>query len=139
MWNTEETSLMDRVKKQYNDDEILYWQKKLLINKLRQASRFWKAKNLVLKAAKEKVKVGKFKNGKTKFKTKVKCNTCKKLFEPNQIEVNHIIPVVDIEKGFENWQTYIDRLFCKTTNLECLCHKCHSIKTVKQNKLRKNL
>lgn len=124
-------------KKIYSDDELLYWQKRLLINKLRQASRFWKAKNLVIKAAKEKVKVGKFKNGKTKFKTKVKCNSCKKLFELKEIEVNHIIPVVDIEKGFENWQAYIDRLFCKTTNLECLCHKCHNRITETQNKKRK--
>lgn len=132
---------MPRIKKTYNDLEIEYWRKRLLINKLRQASRYWPAKNIVIKAAKVKIKVGKFKNGKDKFKTKVKCAICDGLFEPNEIEVNHKIPVIDEIKGFEDWTVYIQRLFCETSNLECLCSPCHSrltlIQTKKRNKLKK--
>lgn len=61
------------------------------------------------------------------------CEVCgriaKKLF------ADHIQPVVDPAKGFENWQIYYERMFLGP--LQRICKKCHSIKTKEENKLRR--
>lgn len=54
----------------------------------------------------------------------------------NNALVDHIEPVVDPEKGFEDWTTYIERMFCETDGLQVLCHECHTRKTADE-RLRK--
>ena len=51
--------------------------------------------------------------------------------------VDHIEPVVDPEKGFEGWDTYIERLFVERDGLQVLCRECHSLKT-KEERARRN-
>lgn len=46
--------------------------------------------------------------------------------------VDHINPIVDPEKGFENWDTFIERLFCEEDNLQLLCKACHDDKSAKE-------
>lgn len=43
--------------------------------------------------------------------------------------VDHIDPVVDPKKGFESWDTFIERLYCEEDNLQVLCHDCHTRKS----------
>lgn len=64
----------------------------------------------------------------------VRCEKCKEVFKG--LQVDHIKPVVDV-KGFEDWNTYIHRLFIDSKGLRSLCEECHSAITLVQNKRRK--
>lgn len=63
-----------------------------------------------------------------------KCELCKKLYD--KLECDHRIPVVPVT-GFDNWQSYIDRLFCDSKDLVMLCKSCHFAKTTIQKTQRK--
>lgn len=62
----------------------------------------------------------------------------RKRYPINEVTVDHIDPVVDPAKGFENWDTFISRLFCPVENLQVLSKKEHNAKTQKERKERKN-
>jgi hypothetical protein len=64
------------------------------------------------------------------------CNSCKKEFPSKEVNVDHILPVVDPITGFVDWNTFIDRLFCKEENLQVLCSKCHTEKTKQERQVR---
>jgi 5-methylcytosine-specific restriction endonuclease McrA len=74
------------------------------------------------------------------------CNKCKCLFKRNELQVDHIIPVIDIKKGFEDFTTYINNMFgtseklelkyCDLSKFQLLCKKCHEEKTKKENERR---
>ena len=66
-----------------------------------------------------------------------KCAKCKKEFVKVDIEIDHIVTVVDIEKGFTSYDEYVDRLFCSPDNLQVLCKPCHRKKTLAEMKKRK--
>ncbi len=70
------------------------------------------------KEAKAKAKVGKY---------EYTCAKCKKNFE--KVMVDHIDPVVDPKVGFVDWNTYIERMFCDSSNIQVLCRECHAKKT----------
>lgn len=53
------------------------------------------------------------------------------------IHADHIEPVVDPTKGFEDWQVYIDRMFVEVDGYQALCQKCHSEKTNEERALAK--
>lgn len=67
-----------------------------------------------------------------------KCAKCKKEFVKVDVEVDHIVTVVDIEKGFTSFEEYVDRLFCSPDNLQILCKPCHRKKTLAEMKKRKS-
>ena len=48
------------------------------------------------------------------------------------IAVDHIDPIGKLE----DWNTWIDRLFCGTENLQLLCKSCHKEKTADERKQR---
>ena len=50
---------------------------------------------------------------------------------------DHIDPIVSVETGFVDWNTYIDRMFCPKENWQVLCKECHDIKTKEESALRK--
>ena len=60
----------------------------------------------------------------------------------SNIAVDHIIPVIDEEGGFVDWNTFHDRLFCDKSNLQRICTLCHKIKTrierLKRNTIKYN-
>ena len=68
---------------------------------------------------------------------KNKCEWCGKIYSRKEISVDHISPVVKPEMGFENWDTYIKRLFCPSEYLAVLCKPCHTDKTKEERILRK--
>ena len=51
--------------------------------------------------------------------------------------VDHVEPIVDPEKGFENFDVYIERMFCEEDNLQVLCHECHTEKTNEERAIAK--
>jgi 5-methylcytosine-specific restriction endonuclease McrA len=64
-----------------------------------------------------------------------KCNKCKGDFPSTDINVDHIDPVVSNE-GFVDWNTFIERLFCKVENLQVLCIECHKQKSKEERNKR---
>jgi 5-methylcytosine-specific restriction endonuclease McrA len=60
------------------------------------------------------------------------CAECKEDFPAKQVQVDHKKPVVDPKRGFVDWNTYIERLFCDKKNFQVLCLECHKVKTKKE-------
>lgn len=40
-------------------------------------------------------------------------------------ELDHVESVVDVDKGWQGWDVYIERLFCGPDELSVLCKACH--------------
>lgn len=53
------------------------------------------------------------------------------------VHVDHIDPVVDPTKGFENWDVFIERMFVEAEGLQVLCDACHKIKTDNEKAIAK--
>jgi 5-methylcytosine-specific restriction endonuclease McrA len=64
-----------------------------------------------------------------------KCAHCGEAFARKDVQVDHIDPVVDPEKGRESISTLIKRQF--TDKLQVLCKPCHKAKTNEERKRRK--
>jgi len=102
-----------------------------LIQKLRRISYQWPARKAALKAA--RVSRGKY-----------ECVMCKEagveaLYGPKDINVDHVEPVVSVEDGWVNYDTYINRLFCSDSNFQILCKPCHEIKSYLENDIRRQI
>lgn len=96
-----------------------------IVSVLRAGARRWPPKFETLQEA----FVGKKTNEKTGREAKhYECNECKGHFPSKDVQVDHIIPVVD-PKGFTTWDDYITRLYCGKDNLQVLCITCHKIKS----------
>ena len=103
--------------------------KATIINALRLINGRGIVKRECLNDAKSRDLVGKYKNGKDKYLNKYVCNKCNMKFKSDEVQVDHIAPVVDKSTGFIDWNTYMSRLFCDINNLQVLCKRCHKIKT----------
>lgn len=57
------------------------------------------------------------------------CNVCKEYRGSTKVTVDHILPVISVEDGFINWDTFVDRLYCGKDNLQVICDDCHQVKT----------
>ena len=66
-----------------------------------------------------------------------KCSLCDGEFGRKEIQVDHIEPVIPLE-GWVGWDSFIDRLYCKSEGLSILCKPCHKTKTYLENELRKD-
>lgn len=88
--------------------------------------RWWK-KTPMASIAKQKSK---------RSRGRFECARCKELFSINNMQLDHRIPVVDIERGFETLEIFVDRLFCDDSNLDMLCKPCHYEKTSLENEIR---
>lgn len=93
--------------------------KAFIIRVLRRSSYLWPARNEALKAA--RIERGFY-----------KCASCKETFERKQVQLDHILPVVNI-KGFTTWDDYILRMFPPAEGFSVLCISCHSSKTLTEN------
>lgn len=92
-------------------------------NSLRRASYRWPARNEALKSA--RVERGLY-----------RCAMCQLTFKRDQVQIDHIIPVIDIKEGHTTWDKYIERLFCDQNGFQICCITCHDIKTSQEDKLR---
>jgi 5-methylcytosine-specific restriction endonuclease McrA len=93
---------------------------------LRNGSRRWPPKYQSLTLAKTDKKIN---EATGRMAQHYRCNICEGEFPQKQIEVDHIVPVVDPKKGFTTWDTFIKRLFCPIENLQVVCKSCHKNKT----------
>ena len=60
----------------------------------------------------------------------------------NNIDVDHIIPVIDINDisgKVQDWNVYKARLVCNKSNLQRICKPCHTVKTKKEAEHRNAL
>lgn len=60
------------------------------------------------------------------------CNKCGLTFPLKEIDVDHIDPVVPVDRPIKDWNEYIERLFCEPNNLQCLCKRCHQAKCAEE-------
>jgi 5-methylcytosine-specific restriction endonuclease McrA len=65
-----------------------------------------------------------------------KCASCTDYFVARDVQVDHIEPVVSPQEGFQDWWTYMNRLYCEAENLQVLCKPCHKQKTAEERKER---
>lgn len=76
-----------------------------------------------------------YKNDGTRHKrnwVKRQCQVCDQWVGSGHIAVDHIDPVISVARGKEDWDTFIDRLWCNTlgkANLQRICDPCHDKKT----------
>lgn len=102
-----------------------------LTQKLRRLSYQWPARKEALRAA--RVERGKY-----------RCSMCEgagvdKLYGPKEIVMDHVDPVISVEDGFIDWNTYLKRLFCPENGWQVLCSACHDIKTYLENDIRRQV
>ena len=107
-----------------------------IMKQLRRISGMWPAKNEALNRAKEKVQIGFYKNGNPEYKVMYKCYICQQVHPRENTQVDHVIPVIAIE-GFNDWNEYIDSLFCSVDNLKAVCKQCHKQKSKEEAAKRK--
>jgi hypothetical protein len=98
----------------------------------RASSRGWYARNEVYKRV--KVSRGVY-----------RCEGCNGHFKANQLQIDHIEPVVDIKTGFLNLENWVLRLLVGPEKLQALCQSendegeqfgCHAVKTKTENDMR---
>ena len=65
------------------------------------------------------------------------CNECGLCFTRKEVQVDHIDPVVPVDREIVDWNEYIERLFCSTDKLQVLCKPCHQIKCNEENEERR--
>jgi hypothetical protein len=51
--------------------------------------------------------------------------------------VDHIVPIVDPQKGFTTYDDWINRCFVDSDGLQVLCKACHDAKTQEERRSRK--
>lgn len=108
--------------------------KSWIISLLRRGTMRWPPRNECLSNAKTKKK----KNKKTnRLAQHYRCNSCRKDYPLSEVVVDHIDPVVDVKKGFVNFDVYIERMYCAVEGLQVLCSNCHKLKCEKERKERK--
>lgn len=61
------------------------------------------------------------------------CDGCGLAFGSKEMRCDHIEPVVDPATGFQDWNTYISRMFDVIPDgIQHLCKSCHAIKTAEE-------
>lgn len=109
--------------------------KSFIVAVLRAGSRKWPPKFQALADA----YVGKRINKKTGREGKhYLCNKCKEIYPSSNVQVDHIIPIIDPKVGFTTWDDFIKNLFCSKENLQVLCKPCHDKKTKEERNESKN-
>lgn len=99
---------------------------KVLVNAIIGVLRRIGYRNIHRKRTEERVKVA---------RGQYRCEKCEGIFKRPEIHLDHINPVIDPDKGFVDWNTYIERLFLG--DLQALCVPCHKEKTLKENDVRR--
>jgi 5-methylcytosine-specific restriction endonuclease McrA len=74
-----------------------------------------------------------------------KCAACGEVFKSGEVQLDHIVPVVDPIDGFPrlpngeaDWNTYIARLFVPESGWQVICRPCHTVKTNTENMVRRS-
>lgn len=105
-----------------------------VISLLRRGTLRFPNRNEVLKEAKTDKKIN---AASGRMAQHYRCAECLGDFPASKVAVDHIQPVVCPQQGFQNWDTYIERMFCTKENLQVLCEVCHTKKSFKEKEERK--
>src|SRR5205814_2211218 len=75
-----------------------------------------------------------------RVKTWCRCSVCKMPTPKSYMKVDHIEPVVPIDRSFNDMSLdeTADRMWCDEKNLQAICDPCHLSKSTKENKLRRD-
>lgn len=98
-----------------------------IISTLRRSSSRWGPRNACKKAARHHEKLPSPTTGRLVYHCR--CAGCGGLFPETTCSVDHINPVIDPKVGFQDWDTYIERMYCEADGFQVLCEDCHSTKT----------
>ena len=60
------------------------------------------------------------------------CAVCGTWVKSTAAAVDHIHPVVCVDEGFIDYNTFVQRLFCPKENLQVICSTCHEAKTLRE-------
>jgi 5-methylcytosine-specific restriction endonuclease McrA len=106
-----------------------------LIPRLRRISTYWPGKQAAMDRSKRQVQIGHYKNGKPEYRVKFACAKCSELYDKSEIQMDHIIPMVNVS-GFKTWDETLANLFCEPEGFQTLCKSCHYLKTQLENEER---
>jgi len=98
-----------------------------IMGKLRELARYMPNKKLALSLAIHPTEKG------VRGGVQCVCAICGLCFPMGDVQVDHIQPVVPVDREILSWDEYIERLFCGVDNLQVLCKPCHQIKTNDEN------
>lgn len=101
---------------------------------LRSATKRWPPKYKTLNEACVGVEINKSTNRKAKH---YKCAGCEGHFPLKEVQVDHIVPIIDPKTGFVSWDETINKMFCEKEGLQVLCSACHKEKTIAERATRK--
>lgn len=101
--------------------ESAFWS--FIRSALRQKSRWWKP---IMQAKMNARRPYKGPNKRQKFE--YLCAHCKDWFPEKKINIDHIRPAGSLNCA-QDLPGFVERLFCEVDNLQCLCEKCHDVKT----------
>lgn len=67
-----------------------------------------------------------------------RCPICTQPTPTYTMEVDHVIPVVPLDKNLEDmtWDELVNNVWCDAENLVAICKPCHKIKSGQERKLR---
>ena len=66
-----------------------------------------------------------------------RCAKCLKIYSRKEVVIDHINPIVPLT-GWDNFDGYIQRLFCAVEELQILCRvPCHKEKSLEENRIRR--
>ncbi len=70
-----------------------------------------------------------------------KCADCGKIEAAYQLEVDHIDPVVPLDKAFDDMSLddVADRLWCDESKLQAICKDCHKAKSKLESAVRRRI
>lgn len=61
---------------------------------------------------------------------------CEEEFKKEEVDIDHIKPIVSLKDGFNDWNDYINSLFCPVEGFQILCKTCHDVKTKIEDTMR---
>ena len=98
-------------------------------SKLRELSRYWPSKKIVMYENRVQVK------GK-RHKYEYTCQSCDTSGLPaTDVEIDHIVPAGSLRK-LSDLPGFVERLLCEPEGLQVLCKPCHKDKTARERKER---
>lgn len=101
--------------------ESAFWT--MIRSALRQRSRWWKP-NYICKEKSRRL----YKGPRKRQKYEYRCNICKEWFPEKDINIDHIIPVGQLNCSAD-LPGFVERLFCEEEGLQVACKTCHDSKT----------
>lgn len=68
----------------------------------------------------------------------IRCETCNQPAAKYECAVDHILPVIPLDKSFEEMslEEVVDNMWCLEDNLQAICPSCHDEKTKVERKIR---